>query len=313
LSTSRRVSLSASEYLSYRTRLSNWGRWGPDDELGTLNFITEDKRRRAARLVTAGRSVSLSRPVDTRARPSNPHPAQHMFPGSQSGGVADYLGMFIHGFSQTHIDALCHLATEDGRHFYNGGTLLPNREPEHATGTVDFWRDGIVTRGVLLDIPRLRNARYVEPGQPVHGWELESAAQAQGLTIEAGDAVCVRSGYAPYIAANGELPGLGSPAGLHATCLEYLFDSCAALLLWDLMDAPPEDQGLPAERPGAVIGHHLHLIAIPYMGLPLIDNCDLERLSARCEELNRFEFQLVVAPLVIEGGTGSPVNPLAIF
>ena len=301
------------EYDGWRERFSNWGRWGAGDELGTVNHVTPEVRRAAAKLVRAGRSVSLARPIDTHAGPRNPFPAHHLIPAGRSGGIIDYVGMFIHGFAQTHIDALSHIPTADGSAFYNGRprsaeTMLP-RGP---TSGVDFWCDGIATRGVLYDIPRLRGAPYVRPGEPVHAWDLADAAARQGVEPRPGDAVIIRSGLDPYLAEHPEGAGFASPAGVHASALEFLWEHDASLLVWDMLEAPTADQGLvnPIDIPTPV---HIHCVAIPYMGLPLLDNARLEPLAAACAEERRWEFLLVVAPLVIPGGTGSPVNPIAVL
>jgi kynurenine formamidase len=303
----------AEDYAQYRERYCNWGRWGDDDELGTLNLITPDTRRAAAELVREGRTVSISRPLDTHAGPANPYPAHTFVALEGSGGILDYFGCFVHGFTQTHIDALCHMRTADSDAFWNGKPVGHAGMPRDHTGTVDFWRAGIVTRGVLYDIPRLRGAPFVEPGRPVHGWELADAAAAHGLQPRRGDAVVIRSGYAPYFTATGSTAGFGSPAGVHASAVEFLADTEAALLAWDMQDAPVADQGIPNPNPGTSIPVHVHHIVLPYMGMPIVDNCDLEGLAQVCADLDRWEFQLVVAPLVIPRGTGSPVNPLAVF
>jgi kynurenine formamidase len=302
----------ADEYAAYRERCSNWGRWGPDDELGTLNLITDATRRDAAGLVEEGQAVSLARPLDTHAGPANPYPAHHFVAMEGSGGMLDYVGCFVHGFTVTHIDALCHLSTAEGDVFYNGAALGSDHMPRDHTGTVDFWRDGIVTRGVLYDIPRLRNTDYVEPGRPVHGWELADAADAQGIDPRPGDAVIIRSGHAAYHGATGTVPGMGSAAGVHASCVEFLHATDAGLLAWDQQDAPIADQGIPNPLP-IPIALHVHHIVLPYMGMPIVDNCELEALAAVCADLGRWAFQLVIAPLVITRGTGSPVNPIAVF
>jgi len=226
-------------------------------------------------------------------------------------GASGVLTMAEH--SGTHIDALCHLRTAEGNTFWNGKPFGHSSMPQDHTGTIDFWRDGIVTRGVLYDIPRLRGTEYVAPGEPVHGWELADAAAAQGVEPRAGDAVIIRSGYAPYFAATNEPPKFGSPSGVHASCIEFLADTEAALLAWDLQDAPNADQGLAPIIPGVDISLHVHHIVLPYMGMPIVDNCELEEAAVVCAELGRWEFQFVVAPLVITRGTGSPVNPLAVF
>jgi kynurenine formamidase len=301
------------EYDSWRERFSNWGRWGADDELGTVNFVTPEVRRAAGKLVVAGRSVSLARPIDTHASPRNPFPAHHMIPVGSSGGLVDYIGMFIHGYAHTHLDALSHIPTADGSAFYNGRPRSAETNlPKGATSGVDFWREGIATRGVLYDVPRLRGAPYVRPGEPIHAWDLEDAAKRQGITPRAGDAVVIRGGLDPYLAAHPDGAGFASPAGVHASVLEFLWEHDASMLVWDMLEAPTADQGIA--NPLAIHSPvHVHCIAIPYMGLALLDNAQLEPLAALCAELGRWEFLLVVAPLVIPGGTGSPVNPIALL
>ena len=301
------------EYDGWRERFSNWGRFGPDDELGTLNHITPEVRRAAGTLVRAGRSISLSRPLDTHAGPRNPYPAHHMMAVGQSGGIADYVGLFIHGFAHTHLDALSHIPTRDFGAFYNGRPRNPDSTlPVGATSGIDQWRDGIVTRGVLYDVPRLRGAAFVRAGEPVHAWDLDDAARRQGVEPRAGDAVVIRCGLDASLAADPSGAGFASPAGVHASVLEFLWDTKASMLVWDMLEAPTADQGLanPIEIETPV---HLHCIAIPYMGLPLLDNAQLDPLADACARSGQYAFLLVVAPLVIPGATGSPVNPIAVL
>ena len=295
------------EYRAYQERFSNWGRWGAGDQLGTLNFVTDDVRRAAAALVREGRSVSLARPLATAQVLSghrNPTPADHrMNVGGM--GCGDYVGVSYHGFANTHIDALCHIFTEDG-YIYNGRPKSDVTEAGATANAVDAWRNGIVTRGVLYDVPRHRGVDYVPLDAPVHGWELEDVAQAQGVTPRAGDAVLVRAGAKAFWAANPQHEPVWAAAGVHASALEFLYEHDAALMGWDLMEAAGQEAyGAPALP--------IHSVAIPYMGLPLLDNADFEALAAACAELGRWEFQLVIAPLVVIGGTGSPANPIAVF
>lgn len=309
---SDRTPPTAEEYAAYRERFCNWGRWGDDDEMGTLNHITPEARRAAAGLVRTGEAVSMSRPIDTHAGPANPYPAHHFVGAGDSGAMADYFGMFIHGFVQTHIDALCHLPVDGGGKFWNGKEFAKPPMPAEHSGTIDFWRDGIVTRGVLYDIPRFRGTDYVAPGEPVHGWELADVAAAQGIEPRPGDAVCIRSGMDVYFEKTGTSQGMGSNAGVHASAIEFLYETEASCLTWDFQDAPQDDQGIPNPLP-IRIALHVHHILLPYMGMPIIDNADFEAAAARCAELGRWEFQYVCAPLVLRYGTGSPVNPLAIL
>jgi Putative cyclase len=309
----QRTGPTAEEYAGWRERFCNWGRWGDDDELGTLNFITPELREAAARLVQSGRTVSLARPIDTFASPANPYPASHWIALEGSGGMADFVGLYIHGFTQTHIDSLCHLPTADGR-YWNGKPIGSRGMPATHSGTIDFWRDGIVTRGVLYDIPRLRGTEYVQPGEPVMGWELTDAAAAERVEPQAGDAVIIRSGRYRYDALHpDQRPTFGCPTGVHASAVEFLYETNASLLCWDWQDAPTDQQGgVPNPAPYA-IPLHVHHMVIPYMGMPIIDNADLEDIAKACAEAGRWAFQFVVAPLVVPWGTGSPVNPLGVL
>ena len=179
--------------------------------------------------------------------------------------MCDHLSLFIHGFTETHLDALCHLPVAEGEETWNGRRLDQYGMPTEHRGTVDFWRDGIVTRGVLYDIPRLRGTAYVTPGAPVHGWELADAADAQGIEPRAGDAVLIRSGHGPYFAATGAQPSFGGTAGVHASCIEFLHDTEASMLVWDMQDAPNADQGIPNPR-GLAVPLHVHHILHPVHG-----------------------------------------------
>ena len=309
MSLSTRTPPTPEEYEEYKTRFNNWSRWGRDDQLGTLNHITADARRAATALVREGRTVSCANPIATRAvvadERRNGNPADHRMRLGPT-GCGDYIGVSYHGFVNTHIDALCHIFTGENGELYNGRPSSLVTEDGAQTNSVDHWRDGIVTRGVLFDIPRMRGAGYVEVGHPVEAWDLEDWAKAQGLESRVGDAVLIRSGSDPFWAANPDFEFSFPPTtpGVGSSVLEYLYAHDAALLGWDLQEAG--GHGLPARIP-------VHEVAIPHMGMPLLDNANFERLAATCAELGRYEFMLTVAPLVVLGGTGSPVNPIATF
>ena len=294
----------------------NWGRWGADDQMGATNLVTPEKRARAAALVRSGRLVSLSRTVPTHAGPNNLQPVQHFMKriprGDNGGSAEDFLMMGCHGTSSTHMDALCHVWAEDG--MWNG------RDPDVEIGfdgarfgDINQFGDGIVTRGVLLDVPRYRGVPYVTFERPVHGSELQDIAQTSGIEIEPGDAIVVHCGRERWDRENapwgsGILDGpvfrrSEARAGLHVSCLEFLRQVDAAVLVWDMMDLYPNDLGMPFS---------VHT-AIWAFGVVLVDNALLEPLSEACAEEGRLEFQLCIAPLRIVGGTGSPVNPLALM
>jgi Putative cyclase len=296
------------EVRGYFERCSNWGRWGPDDSAGTINLITPEKRREAAALVRSGRNISLAYPLNTVGGPGNWSPAQHFMRWGE-GFSMDYIGMYYHGYATTHIDALCHIFWQ-GK-MWNGKPALEQMTTEGArSASVDAWSNGITTRGVLIDIPRFRDGPFVTLDQPVRRWEIEAAAEREGVDLLPGDAVIVYGGRRAFYAANpgaafGNIP---SP-GLHVDCMPVLKDHETALLGWDLMDARPS--GYDLFGPGG--GLPIHVLAIVYMGMPLLDNARLEPLAEACAEEGRWEFLLTVNPLHVRGGTGSPVNPIAVL
>jgi kynurenine formamidase len=294
------------EVLSYLKDRTNWGRWGADDGKGAINLITAEKRLDAARSVQKGRTVSLSRPWATMPGLGNPNPAQHFmrwFSGPNgSGGATDYYGISYHGYSTTHLDALCHVW--DGNGMWNGRD--PNQEI-NSRGTrfadVDQFKDGIVTRGVLLDVVKHRGEPFVTEEQPVHGWELSDIAAEQGVTLEPGDAVLVYSGRENWHKQHPEWAGGPHGPGLHASTLPFLRDNDVSILGWDMMDASPNEYDVSWTVHGALYAY----------GVALLDNALLEPLAAVCAEEGRYTFMLTIAPLRVSGGTGSPANPIALF
>jgi kynurenine formamidase len=290
---------------------ANWGRWGDDDQVGALNLVTAAKRVEAAGLVRSGRALSLSHPVPTAPSDKVRRPAQHhtMTAPRGAGGIAtDYYGLEYHGVSTTHLDALCHAWDDQG--MWQGRDPRAELTPRGSRwGGVEHWRHGILTRGVLLDVPRFRGQPFVTHEEPVRGGELAEVAAAQGVTVTPGDAVLVYSGRDAWDAANPpwgtETTPDGAPRrpGLHASCLAFLRDHDCAVLGWDMLDAAPNPWGLPWAVHAAIFAY----------GMALIDNCALSGLSAACAEEGRYDFMLTVAPLVVPGGTGSPANPLATF
>jgi kynurenine formamidase len=293
------------EVLAYLRDRRNWGRWGDDDQRGAINLITAEKRLAALRLPRTGRTVSLSRPFPTTPAPNNPNPAQHFlrwFGRGAGGGVIDYYGITYHGYAATHIDALCHVWDEEG--------MWGGRQPRDVLttngtrwGGIEHWADGIITRAVLLDVPRYRGEPFVTMEKPVHGWELEDIAKAQGVQVEPGDALLVYSGREAWHKANPGWQGGAQSPGLHASCLPFIREHDVAVLGWDLMDANPNEYGITWAMHGALFAY----------GVALLDNALLEPLAAACAEEGRYEMLLTINPLPVIGGTGSPVNPIAVF
>lgn len=286
-------------------KLSNWHRWGDTDQLGTLNLITSDKRIEAAASVRVGEAVGCSRPLPTEPGPHNHRPAEHHMIGTcTEGWGGDWFGLAVHGFATSHIDALCHI--------FHGSTLYNGYPIEQVTAhgalqlAIDALRDGVVSRGVLLDVPRAQGREYLEPGEPVLVEHLEQAETVGKVKVTPGDVLFVRTGRWKLYDELGKALPPDEMAGLHASCLPWLHERGIAALGGDgISDV------LPSRVEGVMMP--VHSVAIAAMGLHLIDNLDFEKLSAKCAEHGRWSFQLVIAPLVIEKGTGSPVTPIAIF
>lgn len=292
--------------------VSTWGRWGPDDERGGLNYIGGAEVVRAAALVREGRTVSLSRDFPTQPGPENPWPAQHHMviagddpcvPGVEGLEVStDYIGIAFHGMASSHIDALCHVFAQ-GR-MYNGHPAADVRSTGARRNSIMCARDGIVGRGVLLDVPRAQSRPFVEVEHMVTTDELEAAERALGVRAGKGDLLMVRLGRDARRAVTGDQ----AVPGLHPTVCAWLAERQVAVLGGDGVHDP-----IPSGLVHRDWAMPIHMIALAGMGLHLLDNLDLEPLARTCADLARWEFQLVAAPLRIPGGTGSPLNPIAVF
>jgi kynurenine formamidase len=302
--------ISAAEFRELFERVSNWGRWGPDDERGALNYLTPERVAAAAGLVRSGRTVSLSRPLNTEREPDNPEPADHrmtMLDGSDSHGLAfvkDYIGVDYHNDSHSHLDALCHVSY-DGR-LYNGRPADSVSAAGAAVETVEVLKDGLMGRGVLLDIPRARGVRWLEPGDSVLPGDLDEAERSEGVRVGEGDILLVRTGHATRLDELGPWDTASSKAGLHPNCAPFLAERRVAALGCD-----GNSDTAPSITEG--VGFPIHVLALTAMGVHLLDYLHLRELAAVCEKAGRWEFLFVAAPLRIAGGTGSPLNPIAVF
>jgi kynurenine formamidase len=289
-------------------RVKNWGRWGPEDERGALNFITPAVRQRAAATVQDGVTVSCALPLNTEGSAENASPVTHLMVRAgdipEASGTADYFAIAPHGMSHTHLDALCHIFYQ-GR-MYNGfpaGAVLSSGATRCA---ITAGEQGIVSRGVLLDIPALRGLDWLEPGDPIHPADLDAAAERQGVQVDEGDILLVRTGRHRRNARIGPSNAREAAAGLHASCLTWLHEKRIAVLgcdgVSDVLPSRVEGVGLP-----------IHFVAIPGIGLHLIDNAQLDDLADACAERRRWAFLLTLAPLRLMRGTASPINPIAVF
>ena len=297
-------------------QVKNWGRWGPSDERGALNFVTDAKRAAAAALVREGRALSCARELPVLPSPENPNPAQHhmlragdaaAIPGVGLEASMDYIGIAFHGMATSHIDALCHVFV--GGRMYNGFPAGDVKSTGAQRCSVMAARDGIVSRGVLLDVPRARGARWLEPGERIRRAELETAERAQGVRVEEGDVLLVATGrdarraVARPLGPEQRRPRRAAPR-LHPVAPRAPHRR-ARLATASRIRCPA--RGVPG---WPIPVHQCCLVA---MGVHLLDNLALGELADGCAARRRWEFLFVVAPLRIEGGTGSPVNPIAVF
>ncbi|MBL9176336.1 MAG: cyclase family protein [Verrucomicrobiales bacterium] len=286
--------------------LSNWGRWGPGDELGALNLVTPAKRLAALALVREGVSVSLARDVEKAKAEDNGSPFQHLMDraGTNNPGysVADTFRVSYHGMAHTHLDSLCHMFHE-GR-MYNGYSQTEVlSDGAHRLG-VQNLKSGILTRAVLVDLPLLKGVDFLEPGSAILPADLDAWERTQGIRVTPGDVVLIRTGRWARRAARG--PWSGSFAGLHGSCARWLKERDVAVLGSDAAS-----DVLPSGVDGVMMP--LHQLCIVAMGTWILDNCDLEAVSVAARKRGRWEFLLTLAPLAVPGGTGSPVNPIATF
>ena len=277
--------------------LSNWGRWGDDDQLGAVNLITQAKRREALALATTGDVVSLSLPIRVVPPPDDPDSTAAFtnlrVSNISSGFLMERQQVAFHGSTVSHLDALCH-AHHEGK-VYNGATLEEVfNENGCARMGISGLAGGIVTRGVLLDIPRLKGLDALETGTHVYPEDIEAWERQTGVTVSAGDAIFLRTGR----------PVNDNRSGYDITVAPWLKQRDVALVGSD----GTQDVG---QIPGTVLPFHkLVLVAL---GANIFDNMDLEALAETAARLDRWEFLLVAAPIPNPGGTGSPLNPLAIF
>ncbi len=294
--------------------VKNWGRWGADDERGALNLISDDTRRAAAACVQSGVAVSCARELAVQPAADNPHPALHMMirggddcvlPGVGLEAAMDFVGVAFHGMATSHIDALCHVFVDE--RMYNGFAAAEVRSTGARRGSIMCAADGIISRGVLLDVPRELGVPWLDIGHAITVAELEACEAAQGVRVREGDVLLVATGRDARRAEHGPWRPLDGLAGLHAECVPWLHARGVAVLGSDgVSDALP---GLGIEGWAMPI-HQCTLVA---MGVHLLDNLRLDRLSAACAEAGRWAFQFTVAPLQVDGGTGSPVNPIALL
>jgi kynurenine formamidase len=295
------------EVEKWYSSLSNWGRWGKTDEVGTYNLITDAKRREAAGLVKDGVAVSLAHNVLKEKAPDNSEPFQHKmtYTGAKPNGdwFMDEYTVSFHGLAHTHMDALSHTSYK-GK-MYNGFSQLDVTEKGAKELGITGFKNGIFTRAVLMDIPRLKNLPYLEPGTAIFPEDLEAWEKKAGVKVGSGDVILIRTGRWARRAAKGPWD-TSKVAGLHASCVPWLKARDVAIAGSDAaLDV------LPSQVDGVV--QPVHQVILVAMGMPIFDNLDLEQVSAEAAKRNRFAFLVTASPMAVQGGTGSPLNPTALF
>ena len=297
-----RLPRNADEFDAYFKKIANWGRWGASDELGTLNLITDAKRRQAAGLVRSGQAVGLAHSPLTLKDVDNGSPFEHTM---NRGFTTDIYRVMYHGYAHSHMDTLCHILYKDQT--YNGYARAEVNTAQGCTKlAIHNFRNGYVTRGILMDIPRLKGVPYLEPGTPIFVEDLEAWEKRAGIKVSEGDALLIRTGRWARRAALGPWNVGQNSAGLHASVGEWLKARGVALIGSDAaLDV------VPSLVPG--INLPVHTLAITALGLNILDNQDLEAVGDLAARQKRWEFLLTVAPVPVVGGTGFPVNAIATF
>ncbi len=295
------------QYEQWREEFKTWGRWGSGDNKGASNLITPEKVRAATALVQNGLVVSLAPPVPQVAAVDVPESGlfRRTTNGITDGGTTDTYQVSYHGLTVAHMDAWCHFF-ENGL-MYNGIPVEGNLNSEEGCkrGSVMNWKDGVVTRAVLYDIAQLKGVEWVEPGEPITRADLEAWEKMSGVRAEPGDVVLLYTGRWKRRAA--VEPWRDLVAGYYADTIPWIHERMPAFLGHDFnIDWSP--------RPGwDGVRNPIHIAVLNWMGVGIVECLDLEQAVSIARELNRYEFLISFAPLPVEGGTGSPVNPLAMF
>jgi kynurenine formamidase len=307
-------SVSQQQVEGWMKTINNWGRWGKDDQMGTLNLITPAKRKAAAALVKDGITVSLAHDLMFKGDPlweSNHNPPVHKML-SLSG---DQLELHTHDFGLTHLDSLCHFAL-DGK-LYNGRLQKDVVSMEHGCSEMGLgiFKDGIVTRGILIDAPRLKGLPFLEPGTRLYRSDIEAWEKKTGLRFGAGDVLILRTGrWALRKAGRMDTPALGATprSGFDASVIPFLKERDLAVIGGD-EGASVEFQDSSVKTAQPLMVFPFHYYALVALGMPNLDAVDPEALAETAARLNRWEFMFTMEPLRVLRGTGIPVNPIAIF
>jgi kynurenine formamidase len=294
-------------YERWRMEFKTWNRWGADDNKGTSNLITPQKVLSAIKLVKRGTVVSLAanEPQQVAADVGANGLFRRTTNAITEGGTTDTYSVSYHGLTVSHIDSWCHFI-ENGQ-MYNGIPAKDNITPEAGCikGGVMNWKDGVFTRAVLYDIAQLKGVEWVEPGTPITRADLEAWEKRAGVKASPGDVVLLYIGRWKRREKVG--PWAGQVSGYYADTIPWLHERLPAFVGHDFnIDWNP--------RPGwEGVRNPIHIAVLNWMGINIVENLNLERAVEEARRARPYEFLVTFAPLPVEGGTGSPVNPLAIF
>jgi kynurenine formamidase len=301
-------------------RYRNWGRWGPDDELGTLNLIDADCIKAAAALVKQGKTISCALPFDGNG-PQNGwggrvNPLHFMLQdgGDISIGAQDHLARLRYTDDAIYMPLQCGTQWDALAHVFYDDQMYNGYGPEHVSSTgatrnaIQKINDKVVGRGILLDIPRHRGVSWLEPGEAIHDHELAACAEAQGVEVRRGDIVLVRTGHITKVRAEGHWGtySAGDAPGLALSSSHWLCGNDVASVATDTWGMEVRPNELPD------IFQPLHVVLLVNAGMLIGEIFDLDPLADDCANDGVYEFMFVAPPLPFTGAVGSPINPMAI-
>jgi hypothetical protein len=300
------------DFVRLMTELSNWNRWGKDDQMGAVNLITPAKRKQALALVKEGASYSMARSAEMQEAVDNPAPIVRKMtrvgsaaPSTGSGGTGDTFFISYHGYAHSHMDSLCHFLW-DGK-MYNGYSKEEVTENGAAKNAIINFKNGIITRGVLMDMARHKGVDFLEPGTAIYPEDLDAWEKKAKVKVQAGDVMIVRTGRWARREAKGPWPvNTAGLAGLHVSCAKWFHARDIAILGGD-----GAQDVLPSGVEG--VNQPVHLLSLVAMGTPIFDNLDLELISREADKRKHWEFLVTASTAAVPGGTGSVLNPIATF
>jgi kynurenine formamidase len=316
-----KLSFTVADVREMAKRFSNWGRWGADDELGTVNFITPEKRRAAAKLVRQGKVVSLAIPFDKDGPQSGfagrVNPIHYMMQdgGDVVSGAQSWIPTLRYTDDAIVMPLQCATQWDALAHIFFDGKMYNDRSPNlvHSGGaeknSIMPLRDRVATRGVLLDIPKLKKKDWLAPGEAIYPEDLDDAAAMAKVSVERGDIVLVRTGQMAQCRAQkswGGYAGTADAPGLSLTCAEWIYRKEIAGYATDTWGT----EVLPNETPDVL--QPIHCVSLVHTGILIGEIFDLDGLAADCAADGVYEFFFVAPPLPVTGAVGSPINPQAI-